>query len=389
MTATLTETPPFALAAPGGRPLHICHAVLRLDVGGLERVVLDLVREAHLGGHRVSVLCVERPGALAEAAAELGARVVSAGKPPGFRPGIVPRVADLLRELRPDVIHAHQLGALLYTGPAARRAGVRAVVHTEHGKHYADCWRLRLLGRFAARYARRVFAVSDDIRRELRDCGIAPPARLVHVPNGVDADRFDPAVDPAALRREFGLPTGVPVIGTVGRLARLKRQDVLLKGFARLRHPTARLLIVGDGPAREGLVNLAARLGITDRVVFAGYRERPERALGAMDVFTLTSDSEGMPLAVLEAWAAGKPVVASRVGGVPELVADGRTGLLFPAGDEAALASHLDRLLADPPLAAAMGEDGRALVRERYDTRVMADAYVRHYRALLRSSVRV
>jgi sugar transferase (PEP-CTERM/EpsH1 system associated) len=389
MTSTLAELPVVVPAAPAGRPLHVCHAVLRLDVGGLERVVLDLIRESRRQGHRVSVLCVERPGALASAAADLGAQVVSAGKPLGFRPGVVRRVTNLLRGLRPDVVHSHQLGALLYTGPTTRRAGVGAVVHTEHGKHYADCWRLRLMGRFAARYARRVFAVSDDIRRELRDCGIASPAKLVHVPNGVEADRFDLAGDPAELRRGFGLPAGGPVIGTVGRLAPLKRQDVLLRGFARLRHPAARLLIVGDGPAREELVNLAARLGITDRVVFAGYRERPERALAAMDVFALTSDSEGMPLAVLEAWAAGKPVVATRVGGVPELVADGRNGLLFPAGDEAALARALDQLLTDSARAGSLGRAGRALVRDRYDTRVMADTYVRHYRDLLRSSVRV
>jgi glycosyltransferase involved in cell wall biosynthesis len=179
------------------------------------------------------------------------------------------------------------------------------------------------------------------------------------------------------------------VIGTVGRLAALKRQDVLLRGFARLRHPTARLLIVGDGPAREELVGLAAGLGVTDRVVFAGYRERPERALAAMDVFALTSDSEGMPLAILEAWAAGKPVVATRVGGVPELIADGRTGLLFPAGNDVALAQHLDRLLTDPSQATRLGAAGRETVRDRYDTRVMAGTYLGHYRDLLRSSVRV
>jgi glycosyltransferase involved in cell wall biosynthesis len=232
-----------------------------------------------------------------------------------------------------------------------------------------------------------VFAVSADIRRELRDCGIVSPAKVMHVPNGVDAARFALDDDPAQMRSEYGLPARGPVIGTVGRLTALKRQDVLLNGFARLDHPTARLLIVGDGPAREELVNLAARLGITDRVVFAGYRERPERALAAMDVFALTSDSEGMPLAILEAWAAGKPVLATRVGGVPELVADGRTGVLFPAGDDAALAYRLNRLLADVPAAAAMGAAGRALVRERYDTRAMAATYLGHYRDLLRSFV--
>jgi glycosyltransferase involved in cell wall biosynthesis len=315
--------------------------------------------------------------------------VVSVGKPPGFRPGMIPRIATMLREPRPDVVHSHQIGALLYAGPAARLAGVPVVVHTEHGKNYAGRLRMRLLGRLAARSARRVFAVSGDILREMRDGQVVPPGKLAHVPNGADVDRFNLADDMAELRREVGLPGEGPVIGTVGRLTGLKRHDVLLRGFARLRRPTARLLIVGDGPTREELVSLAASLGVTDRVMFAGYQDRPERALAAMDVFALTSDSEGMPLAILEAWAAGKPVVASRVGGVPELVADGRTGLLFAAGDDRALAGCLDRLLNDRPLAGALGEAGRALVRERYDTRVMARAYLRHYRDLLRSTVRV
>ena len=388
MNSTLLDVPARKSTADG-RPLHVCHAVLRLDVGGLERVVLDLVRESGRDGHRATVLCLERPGTLAQAAAELGARVICADKPPGFRPELVGRIADLLRADRPDVLHTHQCGALLYAGRAARRAKVPVVVHTEHGKHYADRWRTRFLGRFAARAARRVFAVSEDIRRELRDCGIVPPGKVACVPNGVDVDRFEVTDHRTSLRREFGLPADVPVIGTVGRLTALKRQDVLLQGFARLQLPTARLLIVGDGPAREELVNLAARLGVTDRVVFAGYRERPERALAAMDAFALTSDSEGMPLAILEAWAAGKPVVATRVGGVPELIADGRTGLLFPAGDDAALARLLDRLLADPLLAARLGAAGRQTVRDRYDTRVMAATYLRHYRDLLRSSVRM
>jgi glycosyltransferase involved in cell wall biosynthesis len=387
MTGTLPTIDSETAADHG--PLHICHAVLRLDVGGLERIVLELVREARRDGHRVSVLCLERPGTLAGVAEGLGARVVSAGKPLGFRPGVVPRIANLLRGLRPDVVHTHQIGALLYTGPAARRGRVPVVVHTEHGKHYAGRLRMRLVGRLAARSARRVFAVSADILREMRDCRIATPGKLVHVPNGVDVVRFDLAEDATDLRQEFGLPVGVPVIGTVGRLTGLKRQDVLLRGFARLQHPTARLLIVGDGPAREELVSLAANLGVTDRVVFAGYRDRPERTLATMDVFALTSDSEGMPLSILEAGAAGRPVVASRVGGVPELVAHGRTGLLFPAGDDAALAGCLDRLLRDRPLAETLGEAGRALVRERYDTRVMADVYLRHYQDLLRSPVRV
>jgi len=148
--------------------LHIAHVVLRLDVGGLERVVLDLVREAQREGHETSVICLERPGVLARSAIELGARVVSLAKRPGLRPGLVKRIARTLAALQPDVVHTHQIGALLYAGRAARRLRL-PVVHTEHGKHYAGRLRTRLLGRLAARSARRIFAVSADILREVQD----------------------------------------------------------------------------------------------------------------------------------------------------------------------------------------------------------------------------
>jgi glycosyltransferase involved in cell wall biosynthesis len=366
--------------------LHVCHVVLTLDVGGLERVVIDLCRQGQTLGQQVSILCIQKPGALAHAAEALGVPVACSGKPAGFRPDFIPVIADLFRTLRPDVVHTHQIGALVYAGPAARRARVPLTVHTEHGKHYATSWKRRMLGRVAARYARRFFTVSTDIGHEVRDCRIVSPSRIVHVPNGIDTSRFDVREDVAELRREFGLSPDQPVIGTVGRLAGVKRHDVLLQAFARLHHRSAQLLIAGGGPLQHELGGLADGLGISDRVKFAGYLDRPERALAAMDVFALTSQSEGMPLAILEAWAAGKPVVASRVGGVPELVDDGRTGLLFESGDSETLAGLLDRLLVDRALGHTLGSAGQTLARNRFDTRAMAETYRRHYQLLLRTS---
>ena len=241
------------------------------------------------------------------------------------------------------MVHTHQIGALLYAGPAARRARVPVVVHTEHGKHYAARWRKRIVGRMAARYAHRYFCVSDDIRREVCDFRIVPSTKAEVVHNGIDLAPFEGLPDVVTARRDLGLPADAFIVGTVGRLAAVKRQDVLLRGFARLvaNRPSSHLLIVGEGANRAGLESLAAALGISSKVTFAGYASRPERFLAAMDVFALTSDSEGMPLSILEAWAAGKPVVASRVGGVPELIEDGRNGLLVPAGDDVALADRL------------------------------------------------
>jgi glycosyltransferase involved in cell wall biosynthesis len=205
------------------------------------------------------------------------------------------------------------------------------------------------------------------------------------VPNGIDLDRFRDPRDTGLVRQSLGIPLDAPVIGTVGRVSEVKRQDLLIRAFRLVlsRVPDAQLLLVGDGPWMGELRELTADLGLDDRVHFAGYQPRPEPYLQAMDVFALSSRSEGMPLAVLEAWAAGLPVVATRVGGLPELIDDGRTGVLVDFGDEHALAGALCDLIADPEFSRRLGEAGRNRVESLFSLRRMADEYQRHYVELL------
>jgi glycosyltransferase involved in cell wall biosynthesis len=324
-----------------------------------------------------------------------GAEIRCVNKPPGRRPETVDRLREIFDELRPDVIHTHQIGALYYAGPAAKRAGVRAVVHTEHINHSSkrtgvvDRVKIRMLWGLAGRHARRFFGVSQDIVEAAATYGVVPRRKLAVVYNGIDTATF--AATPEAREEAFqafhslGICKGQKVIGTVGRLAEVKRHDLLIRGFARvlIDHPATALLIVGDGPERSALEGLADSLGIRDRVHFAGYREQPELLLRGMDVFALASRMEGMPLAILEAWAAGVPVVASRVGGVPALIDHGRTGLLFDSGDEEALAMHLGGLLANPIQARQIGEAGRIQAVAKYDSSVMSSSYNDYYREIL------
>jgi sugar transferase (PEP-CTERM/EpsH1 system associated) len=371
------------------RPLNITHVVLAMDVGGLERVILNLVREGLRLGQRVTVLCLERAGGLAADAEAAGAMVRSLEKPPGLAPRVIVKIWRALRNSGTDVVHTHQIGALFYAGIGARLAGIPVVVHTEHGSHYDHApSRTRWLARMASACAQRFFCVSADIAAGVVAARVAPASKVAVIANGIEVARFADPGEPAAVRRSFGIPPMAPVVGTVGNLREVKRQDVLLRGFARLSGgdkagELPHLLIVGDGPLRDDLVRLAGELGIADRVHFAGRRTDPECLVPAMDVFALTSRSEGMPLAILEAWAAGRAVVASNVGGVPELIDDGQTGLLFPVGDDAALARQMSRLLEDPALARRLGSAGRDAVRQRYDVTVMADAYLGHYKRLL------
>jgi glycosyltransferase involved in cell wall biosynthesis len=368
--------------------LKVAHVVLSLDIGGLEHVVLDLVREGQKSGQEVAVLCLERPGTLAQRVEALGAAVRCVYKRPGLKLGIARRIKAVLEDLRPDVVHTHQIGALFYAGPAARRAGVPVVVHTEHGRHFANR-RTRWLGWLAARSAAKFFCVSRDIATEVLGYRIAPPRKVTVVPNGIDLNRFRAGEKVLPVRETLGIPAGAPVIGTVGRLNEIKRHDLLIRAFARVRRdfPQAHLLLVGDGPLADELRRLAAALGVSEDVHFAGYQPRPEHYLRAMDVFALTSRSEGMPLAVLEAWAAGLPVIATRVGGLPEMTGDGTAALLVPGGDEDALTRGLHDLLERPSFARQLAEVGRGRVETIYGLQQMALTYQDHYWDVLSQNV--
>jgi glycosyltransferase involved in cell wall biosynthesis len=386
VSATLALKPEKAMRAPGK---HVVHGVLSLDLGGLERLVLDLVKHGAGVGNRVTVVCVERPGKLAGRARELGAEVVCLDKPAGRSQRAVADAERVLRELRPDVLHTHQIGALWYLGQAARRVGLECVVHTEHSDHVrqAKTW----LGKVRARYlwwrggrlARQVCCVSADVAAAMQHWGTVPAGRVSVVLNGIDTEVYGNRAERDALRRELGLPEEAVVIGTVGRLAEVKRQDLLLEAFAQLAGEFAnlRLLLVGEGPEREALESLAERLGVREKVVFAGYQANPERFLAAMDLFALTSRHEALPLSLLEAWASGLPVASSAVGGIPKVVEDGVTGLLFPSGKQAELVHCLRRLLTDATLRARLSAAGKSQVQAQYSLVRMARDYDRAYTA--------
>ncbi len=374
--------------------LRVVHAVLSLDCGGLERVVVDLARIGRKRGQEVSVLCLERPGALCAQAEQAGAHVVCLDKAPGLRWRRAACAQAALEELRPDVLHTHQVGALLHIGRAARRAGIRAIVHTEHGNHIdrARGWRRRLRYRlllaWASRRCGRICCVSADIARAVTALGLPRRRKVSVVPNGIDCGAFAARSASSETRRELGIPEDAVVVCSVGRLNEIKRYDLLLQALAAVRRyfPTIRVLLVGDGPARAELTGLTTALGLSGCVHFAGYQAEPQRFFRAMDIFALTSRMEGLPLAILEAWAAGLPVIATAVGGVPDLIDHGRNGLLIPSGDVSALVAALEELVADGVHAAALGQEGQTCVRARYSLERMSATYEAHYRELLNAT---
>lgn len=378
-----------ASGRPEGRAtgMHVVHGVLSLELGGLERLVLDLIRSGRDKGYRNSVVCIDRPGLLAETAASLGAEVHCLGNE-AERALATDRARELFERIKPDVLHTHQIGALWHLGRAVGRAQI-AIVHTEHSDHasMARGWRGKLRSRWwwhaAGKLSDSFCCVSEDIARSVRRWGTVRRNKVHVIPNGVDMAVYASSAQRTPVRELLGIPSTARVVGTVGRLNEVKRQDLLLRTFARLHatHPDAWLLLVGDGPERGRLERLTEELGISDRTRFAGYQSRTQDYLSAMDVFALSSRHEGLPLALLEAWASGLPVVSSAVGGIPKVVEHGRTGLLFESGDEAALAAAIARLLDQESLRTAIAAAGKAEVLSRYSLQRMADEYERRYRA--------
>jgi len=364
------------------RILHLRNSHL---VGGPERLLLDQATRAAPGFEPTCASFVTRGEkseflAAARAAGLPGVAVEQAGS---YDPRVPGRVRRHLREQDYDVVVGHDYKANLVLALARRglRARHCAVVHGWTG----ETARVRLfevLERRALRRADAVVVVSRAAADRLAAAGV-PRARLHLVPNGIDAARVarEAAAGRARLRKEWGYTTDDVVVATMGRLSPEKNQALLVEAFADLPR-SARLLVVGDGPARRAVEEAVLRTGTTGRVRLAGWRADPAACLGAADVLVLPSLTEGLPLALLEAMAAGLPVVATRVGGVPDLLADGAQGVLVPPGDAAALRAALEPLVADPERRAELGRRGRARVQEAYDVERQVRALEVVYRSL-------
>ena len=286
------------------------------------------------------------------------------------------RLFRLFRRQRPKVVHTHTAKAGMVGRLAARLARVPVVVHTFHGHvfhGYFGPLKTRffiILERFLARLSDCIITVSEGQRRELVAYGIAPLEKITVLPLGFDLEPFL-GVDETAggrWRREIGLPQNVPLVGIVARLTTVKNHHLFLDAARRVIDavPDARFAIVGDGELRAELESYAARLGLAERVVLTGWVQEMAPVYAALDVVAITSVNEGTPVTLIEGMAAARPVVSTAVGGVPDIVTDGETGLLAASGDAEGLARHMAALLRDPARREAMGRAGRESVRQRF-----------------------
>lgn len=355
--------------------------VLQLDPGGTERLVLDLVTRLR---HQMpmAVCCLDDEGAWASQLTDLGVPVVALHRRPGFRPALAARIAALAAALDADVLHCHHYSPFVYGRLAVcLRPGCR-VIYTEHGRlsDAPPSAKRRLANRLLMAGVDDLVAVSGDLRAHLLQEGVPPRMRVVW--NGIDPGEPRSVASRDRARTLLGASAADQVLVSVARLDPVKDLATLVRATAAMQAavPHVLLYVVGEGPELAALEQLAAAEGVGDRIRFLGHREDARALLDAADVYVNSSISEGISLTVLEAMAAGLPVVATRVGGTPEVVADGETGHLVPAREPAALAAAAAALLRDPGLAAAMGRAGRTRVEGHFTADRMVADYAAAYR---------
>ena len=369
-------------------PASVVHVAESTGWAGGERYLLALATELDRKRFRLSVI-VPDDGPLVE---RLHALDVDTARVPLNERLVSPRaflaLVRAFQRLRPAIVQSHGARSNVYTRLAARYAGVPIVLSTVHNSLFdyeVSRWRRRLYvlaERLTSPLADRILCVSQAIARDLVERYHIEAARTVVVHNGIDAWAFRPARARVAVRAELGIADGCRVIVMAGRMTAQKGWDVLLEAAARLAPVRDDLawVLVGDGPLRTALARRAADLGLAVR--FTGARSDIADVLGCADVVVLASRSEGLPFTLLEAMALGKPVVATRVGGVPEVVEDGRSGRLVPRDDPAALAGAVAGIV-DAPEAAAMGARGRTRVETAFTLDGMVRGLERVYTTVL------
>jgi glycosyltransferase involved in cell wall biosynthesis len=328
--------------------------------GGAERVAADLA--TRLDPHRFdSVFCVTRPWwgpGREESLRAAGVRTLTLQRRSARSALAWLPLISLLRRERTDILHCHKFGSNFWGTILGRITGVPVIVAHEHVWSFEGQAHRRLLDRYLIANGAQVFlTVSNETRRQMIEVEGIDPDLVRVLPNGI------PPLEPSGrdVRRELGIDPEAPVIGTVSVLRSQKALQVLIRSAARLvrEFPTLKVIIAGEGPERVNLEALVTELGLEGRVILVGSRTDVSDVLASFDVALSTSDYEGSPLAIIEYMAAAKAIVATRVGGVPDLIQDGVHGLLVETQDAEGVASAVARLLSDPDLRARMGEKAR------------------------------
>jgi sugar transferase (PEP-CTERM/EpsH1 system associated) len=364
---------------------RILHLVLSLETGGLERMVTGLVELTDDSLFEVEVCCLDSEGPFAEELRHKGHHVFLFQRNQRHYDYILPlKLRNLFREKRIDILHMHS-GTYHHGMYGAILARLPVRIYTEHGRPVPEKTIEVLEDRVLSRFASRVITVSTDLQQYLADSIRIPRNKIETIVNGVDLRIFRKRPKEIELLNRLDLGGSDIVIGTVGRLADVKDQQTLLQAFKRVLeagHP-AKLVIVGDGPLRQALEHLAGEISISQSTRFLGDRQDIAELLNLMDVFVLSSISEGTSMSLLEAMASRVPCVVTDVGGNSELIKDGQSGYLAPPSDPDRIAEKIMLALTEPERSTELTARALEIVRNHYSIGVTATKYQELYLSCL------
>jgi len=336
------------------KPLNVLHVMTKLPVGGVENQLLTVLGKYDKSRFSPFVCSLSDKGPIGIEIEKLGIEVVTVNKLRNrFDWSIVKDVCRIIKEKDISIVRTHQYHANLYGRLAAKKARVPCIVASVHNVYTRDRkLHRRLLNRYLARFTDKVVAVSGAVKDDIMKYDALKEDKLEVICNGVDIDRFS-KIDCSALKSELNIPPEVPVIGTVGRLTLQKGQKYLLESISQLKDkfPGIVLLVVGDGPLRAELERYAEKLGINNNVQFLGTRRDIPELLSAMDIFVLPSLWEGLVNALIEAMAAGKPVIATDIRPIREIIDSEDAGILVPPEDSGAIFGAVELLLRNKDIA--------------------------------------
>jgi L-malate glycosyltransferase len=372
------------VAGPQVERIRVTHLVYRLQEGGMEHGVLKIVNGLR-GDAIESSICSTVPATSLKDRVGPNVALVEFQRRRGNDPAFVWQLYRFLKRHRPHILHTHSWGTLCEGLVAARLAGVPIVVHGEHGTLQTKKLQL-LIQHWAWQRMDRLLAVSSRLADRMAETVAVPRDRIRVIRNGVDLERFRARRNEA--RIGLALSADALVLGTVGRLVDVKDHVTLLEAMGVLASDGVPFIgvIAGDGPLRPALESKISALGLQDRVRLLGYRYDIDNILAALDIFALSSRSEGLSNTILEAMACGLPVVATHVGGAEELVEHGRTGLLVPAQSVGALSQAIGVLARDPECRTRMGSAGRKRAEQEFSLSVMVNGYRQLYLEVARES---
>lgn len=356
------------------RPLRLLCMLDELDIGGTEQQILELTRRIDRR-HFEPLVCCFRHGRKAREIESLGVPVFRVEKRHKLDITILPRLVRLLRRERIDILQTFLWTANAWGRAAGRLAGVPVIVA---GERNVDIWEQsykRVIGRALARMTDRIVGNSEAVRTYLLERGGLAPELVTTIHNGVNFERFDTPIDPMERRRELGIPDDALLAGVVARVEPAKDHETLLRALAHVRDRTGdvHLAVVGDGSLRPGLEKLAHELGIGERVHFTGFRTDAAEWIASFDFSVLSSRKEGLSNTVIESMAAGRPVIATAVGGNPEVIVEGETGFLLPVHAPEAFGEAIAQLVSDRERLRAMGAAGHKRVRELFSVEQMVE----------------